>query len=139
MSWLAAVLGVTLTACATNAPYAEVSGLKTARADAFEEEIIIRAVDGKLDLNSAREMTLEPGPRMLLLDSARNWRGAGRAAMVPLNVKACLRYQFVARHASMSDLRPWQVVLKDVQPIPECVARFPAHAPVPAAPVSAPR
>ncbi|RVT50468.1 hypothetical protein [Rubrivivax albus] len=134
---LAIALGVT--ACATNAPYVEVSGYKTARADGHEEEIIIRGVDGKLDFDGLREVTIEPGAHVLLLDTARNRRAVDPAVLVPLNAKACLRYSFVARHETMTGLRPWQVVLKDVQPIPECVARFPDHAPVPSAAASAPR
>lgn len=38
------------------------------------------------------------------------------------------------RHQSMSELEPWQLVLRDVEPIPECIARFPEHRPQPARP-----
>lgn len=130
------IAGITLTAamllgCATQGPYAEVSGEKIGRADSFEAQVLAMGVDGKLDVPGSLTLTLEPGLRMVLLDTTRRHRKSkDSSVVVPLNAKPCLRYYFVARHESMSEVDPWQLVLKDVQPIPECVARFPQHKPV---------
>lgn len=56
------------------------------------------------------------------------------SAVVPLNAKGCLRCYFVARHESTRAVHPWKPVLKNVEPIAGCVARFLQHAPVPAKP-----
>jgi hypothetical protein len=133
VSTLAAAM---LLGCATQGPYAEVSGEKIESADTLEEQVRVLGVDGKLNAPSSLTLTIEPGLRMVLLDTTRRHRmgkgkGKDSSIVVPLNAKPCLRYYFVARHESMSAVDPWQLVLKNVQPIPECVARFPLHKPVP--------
>ena len=120
-----------LTGCATSRPYAEVSGEKVTRADPREEEVFVTAVDGKLDLTGSKTAFIEPGQRLLVLDTARQGRSRNRTgAYVPLNAKPCLRYYFVARHESMTEVEPWALVLTNVEPIPECVAKYPEHPPV---------
>lgn len=128
-----------LTGCATRGPYAEVVGERISSANAYEEDVLVMGVDGQLELPASKTMMIEPGPRQLLLGTVRSdRRSQDSSGIVPLNAKACLRYFFVARHQSMSAVHPWTLVLKDVQPIPECVARYPAHAPAPlAAPAQA--
>jgi hypothetical protein len=129
------VLAVAVAGCATTGPYAEVTGEKLERADGHEEQVLIMGVDGKLDVRGSLSETIEPGQRSVLLATTRqDRRGMNASAVVPLNAKACLRYYFVARHESMLAVHPWKLVLKNVEPIPECVARFPQHAPVPAKP-----
>jgi hypothetical protein len=127
------LIAMALTGCATSLPYAEVSGEKVTRADPREEEVFVTAIDGKLDLRGSKTATIEPGQRLLVLDTARQGRSRNRTgAYVPLNAKPCLRYYFVARHESMTQVEPWSLVLTNVEPIPECVAKFPELAPVPA-------
>lgn len=118
--------------CATPAPYAEVTGEGSSRSDPFEEDALILAVDEQLYLTSPKKVMIDPGQRQVVLGTSRlDRRGEASNTVVPLNAKACLRYHFVARHESMSRVQPWKLVLKDVQPIPECVSRHPEHAPVP--------
>jgi hypothetical protein len=127
------LLAAGLAGCATPGPYAEVSGEKVLRADLNDEQVLVMGVDGRLIPRGALTETLEPGLRMVLLATTRrDRRGENPSSVVPLNAKPCLRYYFVARHESMSDVQPWQLVLKNVEPIPECVAKYPQHQPVPA-------
>jgi hypothetical protein len=129
---LTLLIAVALTGCATSGPYAEVSGEKVTRADPREEEVFVVAVDGKLDLRESKTAFIEPGQRLLVLDSVRLGSSRNRkGAYVPLKAKPCLRYYFVARHESMTDLEPWSLVLTNVEPIPECVAKYPEHEPTP--------
>ena len=133
-SSLLAALAVTLVAsgCAVTEPYAEVSGERTSRADSYEERVIVMGVDGKLDLTGSESTTIEPRPQVVVLASVRkDRRGKLSSKTVTLNAKACLRYTFAARHERMTEIHPWQLVLKNVEPIPECVAKFPDHAPQP--------
>lgn len=124
-----------LMGCATTGPYAEVTGDKLERADGHEEQVLVMGVDGKLDVRGSLTETMEPGLRMVLLATARqDRRGTNSSSVVPLNAKPCLRYYFVARHESMFAVQPWKLVLKNVEPIPECVAKYPQHTPVPAKP-----
>ena len=128
-------IALLLAGCATRGPYAEVVGERIARADPFEEDVLVMGVDGHLELPPEKTLQIEPGPRQVLLGTVRgDRRGQDSSGIVPLNAKPCLRYFFVARHESMSALHPWRLVLKDVQPIPECVAQFPGQAPLPAPP-----
>lgn len=120
--------------CATPGPYAEVTGELITRADFNEEPVIVLAVDGVQDVRGSRRARVEPGQRLVLLATARRDTGVGarkKDATVPLNAKPCLRYHFAARHESMTLVEPWQLVLKSVEPIPECVAKFPGAAPLP--------
>lgn len=126
------LLALLVAGCATPGPYAEVTGERTARADPHEESVIVMGVDGTLDPVGSETATIEPGFRTVLLATARkDRRGQRPMATVPLNAKPCLRYFFVARHESMTLVDPWRLVLKDVQPIPECVAKYPDAAPRP--------
>jgi hypothetical protein len=126
-----------LVGCATSSPYAEVSGEKVAKADGYEEEVYILGIDGKLDLTGSKTAFVEPGQRLLMLGTTRQGRSRNSAsAYVPLNAKPCLRYYFVARHESMTNVEPWSIVLTNVEPIPECVAKFPGSAPVAAKPAA---
>jgi hypothetical protein len=128
-----AAISVALAGCATTGPYAEVTGERLARADGREEEVVIVGIDGKLDLTRPKRSFIDPGQRMVLLDTVRQGkRRRDTSVIVPLNAKACLRYHFVARHETMTAVDPWDLVLTNVEPIPECVAKFPDHAPVPA-------
>lgn len=121
----------TLFGCATQGPYAEITGEKIGRADSFEEQVLVMGVDGKLDLTGSLTQTVEPGFRLVLMDTTRTHRRSKDTSVVmPLTAKPCLRYYFVARHESMSAVGPWQLVLKNVEPIPECVVKFPQHKPV---------
>ena len=97
-------------------------------------------IDGTLTLSRSLSETIDPGFRTILLATTRqDRRSKGSSAVVPLNAKPCLRYHFVARHESLSEVHPWQLVLKNVEPIPECVAKFPQHTPMPSpAPAPAP-
>ena len=126
--------------CATTGgPYAEITGEMVTRADPHEEEVLVYGVDGKLDLSIKKTMIIEPGRRELLLGTARQDRKVQAASVIlPLNAKACLRYYFVARHETMSQVQPWKLVLKNVEPIPECVAEHPDHAPMPSTAASKP-
>lgn len=131
------MFALSLAACTTNAPYAEISGERVARADGHEDSVVIAGIDGKLDLSQPTWTLIEPGRRFLLLDTARNKSQRERTAtFVALDVKPCTRYFYVARHESTTKLQPWRPVLAGTEPIGECVARFGAAA-APAA--SAPR
>ena len=122
-----------LMGCATTGPYAEVTGERIERADGKEEPVLVMGVDGKLDVMGSMTKTIDPGLRMVLLATTRqDKRGANPSGVVPLNAKPCLRYYFVARHESVFAVRPWQLVLKNVEPIAECIAKYPQHTPVPA-------
>lgn len=137
LSMAAAVL--VLAGCATPGPYAEVTGERINRADPNEEDVLILGVDGQLELSATKTIQVEPGVRTMLLGTARlDRRGESASGVVPLNAKACLRYHFVARHESMSQIQPWKLVLKNVEPIPECVSKYPGSAPVPSAAASRP-
>lgn len=136
-SVIAVATAIALGGCVTTGPYAIVEGERMARADAFEDDVLIYAVDGKLDMAPGKTQRLEPGQRELLLGTVRqDRRSAGSATVVALNAKPCLRYYFVSRHESMSQVHPWKLVLKNVEPIPECVAKYPDQAPA-AAPAPA--
>lgn len=123
-------IAFTLLGCATQGPYAEITGEKIGRADSFEEQVLVMGVDGKLDLSGSLTQTVDPGLRLVLMETTRTHRRSkDSSVVVPLTAKPCLRYYFVARHESMSAVGPWQLVLKNVEPIPECVAKFPQHMP----------
>ncbi len=145
------LLAIALCGCASTAqgPYAEISGERMMQADVLEEGIRILAVDEQLSLGGSQLERLEPGLRLLRLETARVQAapqfqqisrhkpllgGIKGALTLPLNAKPCLRYHVAARHESMSQIEPWQLVLRDVEPIPECIARFPEHRPQPARP-----
>jgi hypothetical protein len=128
---------VALTGCATSRPYAEISGEKINHANPHEEDVFIMAIDGRLDLTRPKTALVEPGQRQLILQSVRQVKVTNKSgADVPLNAKPCLRYRFVARHESITHVTPWALVLANVEPIPECISRFPEHAPVPAKPAA---
>ena len=127
------LLSAGLVACATSKPYAEVTGEKIGRGDGFEEQVFVMGIDGSLTLSRSLSEIIDPGFRTILLATTRqDRRSKGSSTVVPLNAKPCLRYHFVARHESLSEVHPWQLVLKNVEPIPECVAKFPQHKPIPA-------
>lgn len=129
-----ALAALAVAGCATPGPYAEVTGERVARADPYLSAVVVQGVDGVLDIKGSTSERLEPGLRQVMLATTRvGRRGESTAAVVPLNAKPCLRYFFVAQHESMTLVTPWKLVLKDVQPIPECVAQFPDAAPKPAA------
>ena len=126
---------VFLAGCAAPGPYAEVTGDKITRADAREERIRLLGVDDKLELTRTMTQTIEPGFRRILMDSARQGRRSKASSMVvPLNAKPCHRYYFVAVHENMTAVEPWELLLKEVEVIPECVAKFPHTAPLPPKP-----
>lgn len=131
---VASIIGaLTLVGCATTEPYAEIIGDRTSRTDVNEEEVLILGIDGRLDMSPSTSMMIEPGQRTVLLGTVRqDRRSKGASGVVPLNAKPCLRYYFLAQHESMTSVHPWKLVLKKVEPIPECVSTFPQHAPVPA-------
>jgi hypothetical protein len=79
--------------------------------------------------------TIEPGFRRILVDSARPGRRAiGSSMVVPLNAKPCHRYYLVAVHENMTAVEPWELLVKEVELIPECVAKFPSAVPAPPKP-----
>jgi len=129
----AVIVAITLTGCAsTSQPYAEISGEKINRANPHEEEVFIMAIDGRLDPTRPKTALLEPGQRQLVLQSIRQAKATHRSgADVTLNAKPCLRYHFVARHENVTHVTPYAIVLSNVEPIPECIAKFPEHKPVP--------
>lgn len=120
-----------LSACASmGLPYAEIEGYRGAgRSDAYEESVRILAIDGKAILNGSLSERIEPGQHMVVLASARrDPRGKAKGMLAPLKAKPCMRYHFAARHESMTLHEPWTLVLKQVEPIPECQARPPVAA-----------
>ena len=134
---LVVLAAVALAGCATSRPYAEISGEKINHANPHEEAVFIMAIDGRLDLTRQQTALIAPGQRQLMLQTVRQVKVTNKSgADVPLNAKPCLRYHFVARHESITNVSPWTLVLASVEPIPECIARFPEHAPVPAKPAA---
>ncbi len=129
ITFLTVTISLLLGACATQ-PYAEVSGDRGAgRADQLEESVRILGVDGRAVLNGSLSETVEPGQRLLMLGSTRRGpRGTSGATLVPLNAKPCMHYHFLARHESMTMVEPWTLVLSQVEPMPECLKKFPASA-----------
>ena len=132
---IVALLSCSLFGCATSRPYAEITGERIGHAGGSEEQIVVAGVDGKLTFSRSMNEIIDPGFRTLLLATTRMGRSdKGTAVIFPLTARPCLRYHFVARHESPTEVHPWQLVLAKVEPIPECVAKFPQHKPVPPPP-----
>jgi len=119
-------LAIAFAGCA-HRPYAEVTGERTVKSDPREEDVLILAVDGLYRFGGALSENVDPGMRSLVLTTRREGRTdyGHTSSVVALDAKACMRYQFVARHQSSFDARGWEVVLKNVEAIPGCVADAP--------------
>lgn len=130
-AWLpAAAVALAFAGCATTGPYSEVTGEGLAQQTANEEDVLVLGVDGRLILSGTKTERVEPGQRLMLLGTVRqDRRSRGSSTTVPLNVKPCMRYYFVAAHENMTTVHPWQLVLKKVEPIEGCVAEPPAAKP----------
>jgi hypothetical protein len=128
---LAVLVGALILSGCASVPYAEISGDKgPARADQLEENVRIVALDGRAILEGSIHERIEPGKRMLTLASARrDPRRAAVGKLIPLEARPCMRYHFFARHESMTMVDPWQLVLKEAEPISECMNRFPSVRP----------
>lgn len=123
---LALLVPVALAACATPGPYAEVTGDRVSVADPNEESVRIVGVNGKLDLSSPSTVTIDPGRNMLLVRTTRkDGRKMSPDAMLPLNAKPCTRYYVIAKHESQLRVEPWSLEIKKVEPIGECLAKYP--------------
>ena len=123
---IAILAALAVSGCATPGPYAEVTGERLSVSDATEEPVQIVGVGGRLLTSGPTSVAIEPGTQMLLVRTTRrDGRRVGPDAMLPLNAKPCMRYYVVAKHESQLTVEPWWLEIKKVEPIAECLAKFP--------------
>lgn len=117
-AWMAGVVAVALTACAstsgpakTPANYGEFDGMRVGGADPTLESLRVIAVDGYRHMDTPMTLRLAPGPRYLQVASARPGR-RGEITYQPmlLVVEPCTKYRFLARHTQQLSNRQWEIV-----------------------------
>jgi len=117
------VIAISLTACATNTPYAEIDGQGAGRAQSDEADIRIVGTDGKIDSRGATSAVVAPGGHYFLVASTRvGRRGRDNTQTLPLMMAPCTRYKIAARHGSSMKDSDWEVVIKSEESIPECLS-----------------
>jgi hypothetical protein len=132
-----------LSGCASKAPWSEISGQRDVWIDSYSEPIDIVAVDGRMNAPGTKVQQVEPGQRVVILASARrsmidqrlpstvrpSIAPLQRGTTVSVDAKPCVRYSFMARHESSTQLQPWQLVLTMRELIPHCISQFPDAVP----------
>jgi hypothetical protein len=109
-----------LAAC-SSIPYGEVNGQRTKFSDPDVYDVIIVAVDGQMYMDGRTVMRLVPGFHLLQLASSKHdSRGNVAYQPYPLNVNACTRYKFVAKHERKFKIDDWQVVPDGEEKITPC-------------------
>lgn len=115
-----------ISGCATPGPYAEVTGERLIGSDLNEVPVRIVGVNGRLDTSGTSSVRIDPGSNLLLVQTTRRAvRRPSPDAMLPLNAKGCMRYHVVAVHESSVTVEPWSLEIKKVEPIDECLAKYP--------------
>lgn len=76
--------------------------------------------------------TMTPGPHEVLVATLRkDMRGRHETGAIQMTIAPCQRVYLAARHESTLLVKPWQVVMKKVEPIAECLRRYPHVEPQP--------
>ena len=86
-----------------------------------DHDVLIIAVDGKMNSTELRRQRVGPGPHLLQLASTRpGFHDQLTYQPVALRVEACMEYAFVARHEGRLSNRSWQPVLVSETRIQGC-------------------
>ncbi len=124
-----AAVALTLAGCATtSAPYGLFDGTGNPHVDPLVANIRVVGVDGKApEEDGLGAVKLTPGLHVLWLvaqPAGNQLRGThdtgGKTMEVGIQVEACRRYAYFARHADQLPDRPWEIVSKGEQAIPGC-------------------
>jgi len=111
-----------LSGCASK-PWSEIDGSQSDNADVHNYDIIITAVDGKIDFAGRATKSLDPGFHLVRVVSTKADRKGGYTyANLPIQMKPCMRYFVTAQHDSNKlNNKYWEVRILREEPIKSCL------------------
>lgn len=110
MKYFLALCCMVLGGCAT-LDWGEFDGQRTRMADPDVYDVIVVAADGMQNFDERTRQRLKPGFHLLQLASSKPGRpGSVATVPLPLNVKPCTRYSFVAKHHQRASVDDWELI-----------------------------
>jgi hypothetical protein len=122
---------VVLAACATEGMYDQPYALIEPHGTRATQEMVpafITAVDG-VDRNIKHNDPVSPGVHEVEVTVPGGFRmGESEHATIKVDARPCMRYQLGAKQLSLAS-REWSPVIANVEPIGECLKKFPSVKP----------
>ena len=102
-------------------PYAVIDGGRKVASDDNNYEVRIKAIDGKQLFSNNTKKRVEPGPRLIVLETTKQHRGRSstRDAYFPIDAKPCKKYRVSAQYKNALS-EDWEIKLIETTDIPSC-------------------